>query len=124
MARVIGIGGLFFRARDPGRLSSWYAEHLDVLPPPASYDAPAWTQAAGPTVFAPFEDEGAHEHLGPGGWGLNFRVDDLEGMVERLRAAGIEVVVDADTYPNGRFASLHDPEGNPIQLWQVAERIT
>ncbi|MDZ5079061.1 VOC family protein [Nesterenkonia sp. HG001] len=121
MPRVIGIGGFFFRARDPERLSAWYAEHLDVLRPPASYEAPVWTQAAGPTVFAPFGDDGPNEHLGPSGWGLNLRVDDLDGMVARLLDAGLDVTIDSQIYPNGRFASLHDPEGNPIQLWEVAE---
>lgn len=124
MARVTGIGGFFFRAHDPDRLSAWYAEHLDVLRPPSSYDAPVWTQEAGPTVFAPFGDDGPNDHLGPSGWGLNLRVDDLDGMIERLRDAGLDVTVDETTYPNGRFASLHDPEGNPLQLWQVAEPST
>lgn len=124
MTRVTGIGGFFFRASDPDRLSAWYAEHLDVLRPPASYDAPAWTQAAGPTVFAPFGSNGPNDHLGPSGWGLNLRVDDLDGVVERLRNAGLDVAVDPETYHNGRFASQHDPEGNPVQLWQVAEPST
>lgn len=119
MARVIGIGGLFFRAQDPDRLSTWYAEHLDVPRPPTSYGAQVWSQAAGPTVFAPFGDDGPNEHLGPSGWGLNLRVDDLDGIVERLRGSGVDVVVDPEVYPNGRFASLRDPEGNPVQLWQV-----
>ncbi len=51
-------------------------------------------------------------------WAINFRVRDLDAMVEQLRGDGIHVEVDPETYPNGRFASLHDPEGNPIQLWQ------
>ena len=51
-------------------------------------------------------------------WMVNFRVDDLDAMVEQLRAAGIEVEVEEETYPNGRFATLKDPEGNPIQLWE------
>jgi glyoxylase I family protein len=59
-------------------------------------------------------------YLGPSGWGINFRVADLDGFVDQLRAAGIEVEVDPETYPNGRFAALHDPEGNAIQLWQPA----
>ena len=50
---------------------------------------------------------------------VNFRVGDLDAIVQQLRAAGIAVEVDPETYPNGRFASLNDPEGNPIQLWQV-----
>jgi glyoxylase I family protein len=49
---------------------------------------------------------------------INFRVASLDAMVEQLRAAGIEVEVDPDPYPNGRFATLHDPESNPIQLWE------
>ncbi|MNL18893.1 Glyoxalase-like domain protein [compost metagenome] len=51
-------------------------------------------------------------------WMVNFRVDDLDAMTEQLRAAGIEVTADPKTYPNGRFARLYDPEGNPIELWQ------
>ena len=51
-------------------------------------------------------------------WPENFRVNDLDAMVAQLRAARIEVKVDAEAYPNGRFARLHDPEGNPIELWQ------
>jgi hypothetical protein len=53
-------------------------------------------------------------------WSVNFRVADLDAMVGQLRAAGIEVSVDPETYPNGRFADLHDPEGNPVQLWEPA----
>lgn len=118
MARVTGIGGFFFASDDPERLSAWYAEHLDVSPPPTSYEAPVWQQDAGPTVFAPFRGDEPNDHLGPSGWGLNLRVDDLDGMVERLRAAGHDVTVDPDAYPNGRFAQLRDPDGNPVQLWQ------
>jgi glyoxylase I family protein len=70
-------------------------------------------------VFAPFGAEHWESpYLGPSGWGINFRVSDLDGFVDQLRAAGIEVEVDPEIYPNGRFASLHDPEGNAVQLWQ------
>jgi predicted enzyme related to lactoylglutathione lyase len=51
-------------------------------------------------------------------WAINFRVDDLDGMAERLRAAGIDVELHAEEYPNGRFAELADPEGNRVQLWE------
>lgn len=119
MERVQGIGGFFFQAEDPAALASWYADHLGVLAPPPSYDDPVWTQEAGETVFAPFgADDGPSPHLGRRGWGLNFRVSDLAAMVAQLRGAGIEVEVDPEQYPNGRFAQLHDPEGNAIQLWQ------
>ena len=119
MERVLGIGGLFFKSEDPDRLSRWYAEHLGVGGVPETYDQEVWTQEAGPTVFAPFGPEHWESpYLGPTGWGVNFRVRDLDAMVDQLRAAGVDVEVDAETYPNGRFAQLHDPDGNAVQLWQ------
>ena len=121
MERVTGIGGVFFAAADDATVSRWYAEHLGVAAPPTSYDGEVWTQEAGPTVFAPFgPDQAASPHIGPSGWGINFRVRDLDAMVDQLRTAGIEVEVDEELYPNGRFAHLHDPEGNPVQLWEPA----
>ena len=117
--RVEGVGGVFFKATDPGGLSRWYADHLGVGGPPESYDEGVWHQEAGPTVYAPFGSEHWDSpHLGPAGWGINFRVPDLAAMVLQLRTAGIDVEVDTEVYPNGRFAQLHDPEGNAIQLWE------
>jgi predicted enzyme related to lactoylglutathione lyase len=122
MERVLGIGGVFFKAADPDRLNRWYAEHLGVGAPPESYDEADWEQEAGPTVFAPFGPEHADSrHLGPTGWGINFRVRDLDAIVGQLRAASIDVDVDAEVYPNGRFAQLHDPEGNAVQLWEPSD---
>lgn len=122
MEKVLGIGGLFFRARDPDALARWYAEQLGITLTPANYDEQPWYQAAGPTAFAPFPDMtdyfGARDRV----WMVNFRVRDLAAMVGQLRAAGIEVEVDPEVYPNGRFARLHDPEGNPIELWELQGR--
>ena len=119
MERVTGIGGFFFTASDDAEVSRWYAEHLGVGAPPTSYDGEVWVQEAGPTVFAPFGAEhAASPYLGQAGWGINFRVRDLDAMVEQLRSAGLEVEVDTEEYPNGRFALLHDPEGNAVQLWE------
>lgn len=117
--RVSAIGGFFFVAADPDALAAWYEEHLGIDPVPTSYDAPVWTQTAGPTVFAPFGSDAADSDMfGPSGWGINFRVDDLDAFAAQLEAAGVDVTVDPETYPNGRFAQLGDPEGNAIQLWQ------
>lgn len=119
MEKVEGIGGFFFKATDPKMLATWYADHLGVVPPPLSYDADVWTQQAGPTVFAPFGAEDAESpYLGESGWGINFRVRDLDAMVRQLRASGVAVVVDDEQYPNGRFAQVRDPEGNAVQLWE------
>ena len=121
MERVSGIGGFFFRARDPDALGRWYAENLGVDLVPTSYDEAPWWQEAGPTVFEPFDAESdffAREQS----WMLNFRVRDLDAIAEQLRAAGAAVEVDPELFPNGRFASTKDPEGNPIQLWEpIAE---
>jgi glyoxylase I family protein len=120
--RVLGIGGVFFKAEDPDALSGWYAQHLGVGAPPTSYGGAVWTQDAGPTVFAPFgPDQAESPYLGPTGWGINFRVRDLDAIVAQLRAVKIAVEVDQEVYPNGRFAQLSDPEGNAIQLWEPAE---
>ena len=116
--RVAGIGGFFFRAKDPKALALWYEHHLGVAPVPTDYDSPAWRTEAGTTVFAPFKQETKYFGDMRLQWMLNFRVHDLDKMAAQLRAASITVEVDPETYPNGRFAKLADPEGNPIQLWQ------
>lgn len=120
MEKVTGIGGLFFRAKDPGTLAEWYQQHLGVSVVPSDYDTEPWQQEAGATVFAPFPQDtdyfGKDEQM----WMINFRVRDLDAMVAQLQAAGIEVKADPEAYPNGRFARLHDPEGNPVELWQPA----
>ena len=119
MQKVNGIGGFFFTASDPDAVADWYRDHLGVDRVPQSYDDVVWWQAEGPTVFAPFAAaSGDGSPVGPGGWGINFRVDDLDGMVAQLRAAGVAVETDETVYPNGRFASLQDPDGNAVQLWE------
>jgi glyoxylase I family protein len=118
--KVTGIGGLFVRARDPASLARWYEEHLGVLRTPTEYGAPSWEQDAGPTVFEPFPERTRYFREASKQWMVNFRVKDLAAMVEQLRSHGVDVEVDAEVYPNGRFARLADPEGNPSQLWQPA----
>ena len=118
MERVTGIGGFFFKAQDPTGLGKWYEKHLGVNLPPKSYDESPWIQENGPTVFAPFSADTDYFGRESQMWMINFRVDNLEAMVSQLRVAGITVAVDTENYPNGRFARLQDPEGNPIQLWE------
>lgn len=121
MEKVAGIGGLFFRAHDPDALGRWYLEHLGIALTPTSYGSPVWQQEAGPTVFTPFPETTKYFGDAQKAWMVNFRVRDLDKMAAQLRAAGIEVKVDPQSYPNGRFARLHDPEGNPIELWQPSK---
>jgi catechol 2,3-dioxygenase-like lactoylglutathione lyase family enzyme len=115
MAKVTGIGGVFFRAQDPDALSAWYETHLGI--------AGFWNQEAGLTVFAPFKADTDYFATDKQ-WMINLRVDDLDGLMKTLRAAGIAI----ETRPNewdsagaGRFARIHDPDGNPIELWQPPE---
>lgn len=111
--RVQGIGGFFFRAKDPKAISQWYRTHLGI-------DPQVWQTDAGPASFTPFKEDtdylGERSHQ----WMLNFRVRDLDKMAAQLRAAGIKVDVDPQSYPYGRFAHLNDPEGNRLELWQPA----
>ena len=115
--KVTGVGGFFFRARDPKALAAWYDTHLGINPAPTDMDTPVWMQAAGPTVFAPFAAD-ADYFAGDRPFMLNFRVSDLDAMLTELRAAGIEVSDEQAMDGIGRFARIHDPEGNPIELWQ------
>ncbi len=119
--KVTGIGGLFFRAKDPRVLAKWYSDHLGVGPVPSSYGAQPWRQDAGPCAFQPFPEKTAYFDPAKQ-WMVNFRVRNLDAMVAQLRAAGTAVEVDQKVYPNGRFAHLTDPEGNPIELWEEKTR--
>jgi glyoxylase I family protein len=118
MHKVSGIGGFFFRATDPDAIAAWYRDNLGIDPVPMTEGAEAWRQDAGETAFTAMD--GVVDQFGDPSraWAINFRVSDLDGMVAQLRAAGTEVDVDATVYSMGRFASLKDPEGNPIQLWE------
>jgi glyoxylase I family protein len=118
--RVTGIGGFFFRARDPKALNAWYAQHLGITPVPMKVGDPPWQQQAGTTAFSAFPETTDYFGDAKKDWMINFRVRDLDKMATQLTAAGIAVKVDPTAYPNGRFARLHDPEGNPIELWQPA----
>jgi predicted enzyme related to lactoylglutathione lyase len=114
---VTGIGGFFFRAQDPKALAAWYLTHLGVGAPEGQF---LWDQQAGPTVFSPFKADTDY-FAADKSWMLNLRVDDLDGMLASLRAVGIEIITKAewDATPEiGRFARIHDPEGNAIELWQ------
>lgn len=122
MEKVLGIGGLFFRSSDPERLARWYADHLGVDPVPQDYDTPAWQQQAGTSVFAPFPADTDYFGDPARQWMINFRVRDLDAMIGQLEEAGIAVKLHPEPQPNGRFAHLSDPDGNPIELWEPAER--
>ena len=112
--KVTGIGGVFFRARDPGALAAWYREVFGIGQPPD-----IWMQEAGPTVFAPFPADTDYFDRPGQAFMVNFRVRDLDALLERLRARGIAVETRAEWDGEaGRFARVHDPESNPVELWE------
>jgi predicted enzyme related to lactoylglutathione lyase len=111
VAKAVGIGGLFFRSADTKALAAWYETHLGVT----GY----WDTEAGMTVFAPFKQETDYFPASKQ-WMINFRVDDIDGLIAQLKSAGIAVETRAewDTPQTGRFARIVDPEGNQVELWQ------
>lgn len=119
MEKVLGFGGLFFRSENPDALAAWYERHLGVLPVPTSAEGQVWMQDAGPTVFSPFK---ADTDYFPADrqFMLNFRIADMDKMLDQLRSAGVEISQEMEMEGLGRFARIHDPEGNPIELWQPA----
>lgn len=121
MERVNGIGGYFLRASDPEALSAWYQDRLGV-----DTTEGVWRQEAGPTVVAAFEAETDYFGERADGFGrqqtmLNFRVDDLDAMLEQLQAAEADVDDEIQEMEGiGRFGWVTDPEGNRIELWEPA----
>ncbi len=122
---VLGIGGLFFRANDTEALNAWYREHLGigagcVADGCGDIDEWSWKTQGGPVVFAPFKHDTDY-FAADKQWMLNLRVSDLAGMIEGLRASGIEVITKPEWNDPSvvNFARLHDPEGNAVELWEV-----
>lgn len=117
MAKVTGVGGVFFRSADPAATVAWYRDHLGIEPEDA-YPCATITWSGGETtVWAPFERDtdyfgGDQEFM------VNYRVDDLDGVLDRLRAGGVEVLDQRDEDGNGRFAWAVDCDGRRFELWQ------
>jgi predicted enzyme related to lactoylglutathione lyase len=119
MAKVIGLGGIFFRSQDPGALAAWYAQHLGL-------ELEEWggvrfqedASRPGYAVWAPFPADTSYLGTGGRNYMVNFRVDDLAGLLDRLRAAGVAVDERTDQSEYGMFGWITDPEGTRIELWQ------
>jgi predicted enzyme related to lactoylglutathione lyase len=118
MERVLGIGGYFFRASDPEALAAWYEEHLGIT---SVTSGQTWDTEAGPTVLAPFPVDTDYFGRPDQQSMLNFRVADLDAMLDQLRAAGASVEDEVSEASYGRFGHAVDPEGNRFELWQVLE---
>lgn len=119
MQKVTGIGGVFFRAKDPKSLTEWYESNLGV-----DISARIWVQKSGQTVFSPFNEDSDYFGRQEQQWMVCFRVADLQAMIAQLELGGIEAIQKAEWNSEvGAFARVHDPEGNPIELWQPSTEV-
>lgn len=124
MARVTGIGGIFFKARDPKALAAWYAQHLGLSLESFGGALLRWpldtAKDGGVTVWHVAEKSTEWFAPSESAFMVNYRVDDMAGLIAQLTQAGIALVKGPDVEDNGTFAWVMDPEGNKVELWQPA----
>ena len=121
MQRVTGIGGIFFKAKDPKALGAWYRDRLGL-------DVADWGGAifqwggaeseAGMTIWSPFAQDTKKMQPGSASFMLNFRVADLDALLAALRAEGCDVMDEVEASEFGKFGWVIDPEGNKVELWE------
>ena len=125
MKRVTGLGGVFFKSQNKDTLTQWYRERLGIEADEYGFMF-QWREAEKPenkgyTVWSPFKDDTKYFEPSTKPYMLNFRVDDLEGLLCALREEGVQVVGDIQDEENGRFGWILDPEGNKIELWEPVD---
>lgn len=122
--RVSGIGGIFFKAKDPTKLGEWYAKNLDIQ---MEHNMPMttfrWRQVEDPerkgtTVWSLFPRDTDYFGSDDAQFMINYRVEDLDALMEALKNEGVEILRPVSDTPYGRFAAIRDPEGNGIELWE------
>ncbi len=123
MARITGIGGVFFKSTgDPKALADWYAKNLGLTFEPWGGALLRWTEDAkvdgGVTVWSAAKPDTTWFSPSESSFMINYRVDDLEGLVAHLRANGVEILQGPDVDDNGSFAWILDPDGNKVELWE------
>ena len=122
MKKVIGIGGLFFKAKDPATLREWYNKHLgfDTNDYGATFD---WKECSeslknGATQWSPFEENTEYFEPSNREFMINYIVDDLEKLVEELKRSDVIILDELETYDYGKFIHILDCEENKIELWE------
>jgi predicted enzyme related to lactoylglutathione lyase len=122
MRRVTGIGGVFFKAKDPAALAEWYRKHLGLAIEPWGGAALQWRDdnpdGHGTTVWSPFKDDTTYFGAPSNRFMINYRVEDVRALVEVLRSEGCNVDDKVDESEYGIFGWVTDPEGNRLELWQ------
>ncbi len=121
--KVLGIGGVFVRSRDPAALADWYRHHLGFVVTESGQPDPdgnyVWMQDAGPTVYSFFKAESDY-FAADRQVMINLRVEGLDSLLGRLEASGIDISHREEMEGVGRFARIHDQDGNPLELWEPA----
>ena len=120
--RVTSIGGVFFKCKDPEQMKNWYARHLGLQTDQYGTNF-EWRRADDPqqqgfTQWGPFSDKTEYFAPSTKEFMINYRVEDLERLIEELRAEGITILDPIDRQPYGKFCHIMDPEGNKIELWE------
>jgi len=124
MKRVTGIGGIFFKAKDQEKLYQWYEKHLGLKREPHGYGvALRWREFDQPereglTVWSIFANNAKYFDPSPAPFMINYRVENLDELLEALRQEGVEIDPKREDADYGRFAWITDPEGNRIELWE------
>ena len=123
MPHVTGIGGVFFKAKgDPKVLAAWYQKHLGIKLAPWGGAVFHWAEDKGASSAATawsIDEKNSEKYSGSeSSFMINYRVDDLSGMIAKLKESGIKILTEPEPSEYGKFASLLDPEGNRIELWE------
>ncbi len=123
MARVVGLGGLFFKSPDPGRLLAWYAKWLGMGDGKSSVEFAAATLPPGAfTVWSPFPDSTDYFRPSAREFMFNLIVDDLDSALGQVHLGGAQVVGEVEEHEYGRFGWFVDPDGNKVELWEPPAR--
>lgn len=123
MARITGIGGIFFKSRnDKGALAAWYQKHLGISLESWGGAILRWpddkADDKGLTVWNVAEKETQWFSPSDSSFMINYRVDNLDEMIAQLRAGGVEIIQGPESHENGKFAWIMDPDGNKVELWE------
>ncbi len=122
MKRVVGIGGIFFKAENPQKLAAWYEQHLGIDFGGKTYsDFQFQEREKGWTALSMFKQNTQYFDPSAKEFMLNLRVDDLDALLETLRGEGVHVFDEKEDGDYGKFGWILDPEGNKIELWQPVE---
>ena len=125
MKRVTGLGGIFFKCKDPSKMKSWYEKHLGFKTDEYG-GAFEWRQKTDPaksgyTAWSPMKEDTEYFNPSDKQFMINYRVEDLEKLLEVLKAEGVQILGEIETYDYGKFAHILDLEGNKIELWEPVD---